>query len=166
MFEYFWDDDIIEKYFTLDSITPSKSFKNITNDQKNYYMRHFEVSSDLVTCNGIFYARATRQWTVLQLIWNRQTRFYESVSDHIFVPKFYHDRPSRGFLKHLKYLGKTRSQIDKYERMYYIYKSESTTLHTIQDSEIDWNYLDKYSITIGSTVRGFTFTFPDLKKNR
>ena len=51
MFEYFWDDDIVEKCFTLDSITPSKSFKNITNDQKNYYMRHFEVSSDLVTCN-------------------------------------------------------------------------------------------------------------------
>ena len=48
--------------------------------------------------------------------------------------------------------------------MYYIYKSESTTLHTIQDSEIDWNYLDKYSITMGSTVRGFTFTFPNLKK--
>ena len=34
MFWYFWNDDIIEKYFTLDSTTSSKSFKNITTDQK------------------------------------------------------------------------------------------------------------------------------------
>lgn len=106
MFGCFCDDDIIEKYFALDATAPSKSFKNIITGQKFYYMRQFEVSSDLVTGYGIFYARATRRWTVLQPTWNKQTRFYELVSSHIFVPKFYRDRSSRGFLKHLKYLAR------------------------------------------------------------
>ena len=69
-------------------------------------MRQFEVSVDLVTGNGIFYARVTRRWTVLQPTCNKQTRFYELVSSHISVPKFYRDRSSRGFLKHLKYLAR------------------------------------------------------------
>ena len=59
MFEYFWINDIIEKYFASNSTAPSKSFKNITTGQKSYYMRHFEVSSDLVGGNGILYARGT-----------------------------------------------------------------------------------------------------------
>ena len=66
MFGCFCDDDLIEMHFALDATAPSKSFKNIITDQKFYYMRQFEVSSDLVTGNGIFYARATRRWTVLQ----------------------------------------------------------------------------------------------------
>ena len=100
-------------------------------------MRHFEVSSNIVRGNGIFYAKATRGWTVLQLIWNKQTRFYESVSDHIFVPKFYHGRSSSGYLKHLKYLGKTKSITSEFKRLLYIYKSDSKVLHTFSDSELD-----------------------------
>ena len=61
MFGYFWIDDIIEKYFALDSTNPSKDFTATTTDQKIYYMRHFEVSSNLVGGNGIFYARASRR---------------------------------------------------------------------------------------------------------
>ena len=126
MFEYFWTDDIIEKYFASNSTTPSKSFKNITTGQKSYYVRHFEVSSDLVGGNGIFYARGTWRWTVLQPIWDEQTRFYESVSDHIFVPKFYHGKSSHGFLKHLKYFGKVKSLTSEFERALHIYKSDCT----------------------------------------
>ena len=48
-------------------------------------MRHFESSNSFIGGNEIFYTRATRRWTVLQPIWNNQARFYESVSDHIFV---------------------------------------------------------------------------------
>ena len=85
MFGYFWIDGVIEKYFRVDSTNPSKDFTATTNDQKNYYMRHFEASRSLAGGNGIFYVRATRRWTVLQPMWNKQTRFYESVSNHIFI---------------------------------------------------------------------------------
>ena len=53
MFGYFWIDGVIEKYFCVDSKRPSKDFKATTNDQKNYYMRHFEASRSLVGGNGI-----------------------------------------------------------------------------------------------------------------
>ena len=43
-----------------------------------------------------------KQWTVLQPIWNKQTDFWETRTDHIFVPKFHYDRANYGFLKHLK----------------------------------------------------------------
>ena len=58
---YFRMDDIIENYFALDSTNSSKDFTATTTDQKNYYMRHYEVSSDLVGGNRIIYARAARR---------------------------------------------------------------------------------------------------------
>ena len=85
MFRYFWIDGVIEKYFCVDSTNPSKDFTATANDQKNYYKRHFEASRNLVGGNGIFYVRVIRRWTVLQPMWNKQTRFYESVSNHIFI---------------------------------------------------------------------------------
>ena len=33
------------------------------------------------------------------------------------------------------------------------------------DSELNWNFPDKYSTTIGLTVRGFEFTFPKLENS-
>ena len=61
-----------------------------------------------LTSRGIqnFYTSSPARWIVLQPVWNEQTRFFESKIEHLFVPKFYHDRASLGFLQHLKYLGK------------------------------------------------------------
>ena len=120
MFGYFGIDGVIEKYFCVDSTNPSKDFTATTNDQKNYYMRHFEVSSDLVGGSRIIYARAARRWIILQPIWNKQTRFYESVNNHILVPEFYYDRSSCGYLKHLKYVGKVKSVTSEFEMVLYI----------------------------------------------
>ena len=36
-------------------------------------------------------------------------------------------------------------------------------MHTFSDSELDRDYSDKYSITMGVTVRGFTFNFSNLE---
>ena len=63
------------------------------------------------------------------------------------------------YLKHLKYLGNVKSVTCELERVLYIYKSDSKTLHTFPDSELNWNYPGKYSIAMGLTVRGFTFPF-------
>ena len=63
------------------------------------------------------------------------------------------------YLKHLKYLGNVKSVTCELERVLYIYKSDSKTLHTFPDSELNWNYSGKYSIAMGLMVRGFTFAF-------
>ena len=107
------------------------------------------------------------RWTVLQPVWNKQTKFYESRVEYIFVPKFYHDRASQGFLQHLRYLGKIAESntMSELGRVFYIYKSETERTHTFLDSELNWNFPGKYSATIGLTVRGFEFTFPNLENS-
>ena len=155
-FGYFWHDDIIESYFSINTKKPIKRIY--------MYMRYFDLTS-----RGIqnFYTSLPARWTVLQPMWNKQTRFYESKAEYLFVPKFYHDRVSCGFLQHVKYLGKTQENntISELGRVFYIYKSETARTNTFLDSELNWNFPDKYSTTIGLTVRGFEFTFPNLENS-
>ena len=58
---YFRMDDIIKNYFALDSTNSSKTLQLQPLTKKNYYMRHYEVSSDLVGGNRIIYAIAARR---------------------------------------------------------------------------------------------------------
>ena len=67
----------------------------------------------------------------------------------------------------LKYLGKIQENntISELGRVFYIYKSETARTHTFLDSELNWNFPDKHSTTIGLTVRGFEFTFLKLENS-
>ena len=134
-FGYFRHDDIIESYFSINAKNQSKDFTGITIPQKNMYMRYFNLTS-----RGIqnFYTSLLARWTVLQPVWNKQTRFYESKFEYLFVPKFYHDRASHGFLQHLKYLGKIQENntISELGGVFYVYKSETARTHTVLDSEL------------------------------
>ena len=46
-----------------------------------------------------------------------------------------------------------------------MYKLNSTRTHTILDSELDGNFPDEYSTSIGLTVRRFEFTFPNIENS-
>ena len=50
-------------------------------------------------------------------------------------------------------------------RVFYVYKSETERTHIFLGCELNWNFPDKYSTTIGLTVRGFEFTFPKLENS-
>ena len=65
-FGYFWHDDIIEFYFSINATNQSKDFTGITIPQKNMYMRYFDLTS-----RGIptFYTSLPVRWAVLQLVW-------------------------------------------------------------------------------------------------
>ena len=134
-FGYFWHDDIIESYFGINATNQSKDFTGITIPQKNMYMKYLDLTS-----RGIqnFYTNLPARWTVLQPMWNKQTRFYESKVKYLFVPKFYHDRASHGFLQHLKYLGKIQESdtISELGRVFYVYKSDTARTHTFLDSDL------------------------------
>ena len=59
--------------------------------------------------------------------------------------------------------------ISELESVYYIYTVNQRTTYTIHNSELNWHFPDKYSRKIGISLRGFTFTFPnllDLLKNQ
>ena len=163
-FGYFWHDDIMESYFSINATNQSKDFTGITIPQKTMYMRYFDLTS-----TGIqnFSTSLPARWAVLQPVWNKQTRFYKSRVEYLFVPKFYHYKASHGFLQYLRYLGKIQESntISELGRVFYVYKSDTARTHTFLDCELNWNFPDKYSTTIGLTVRGFEFTFPNLKNS-
>ena len=102
-FGYFLHDDIVQTCFAINSINQSNDFTGTTIPQKNLYMRYFDATS---RSNASFYTGLVQQWTVLQPIESKRTSFFESRTEHIIVPKFYHDGASYGFLQHLRYLGK------------------------------------------------------------
>ena len=63
---------------------------------------------------------------------------YQSRVGRLFVPKFYHDRASTNFLKHLIYLGEVKQENSKNElqypnigRKYYSYKKRQQIFHRI-----------------------------------
>ena len=73
-------------------------------------------------------------------------------------------------MKNLKYQGKVFSNRNDHankreselDRNLYIYISTIRRTFVLSKSEINWNFPDKYSKTIGLSVRGFSFTFPDV----
>ena len=86
------------------------------------------------------------------------------------VPRYYHDRSYTGFTKNLTYQGKVffnrSNHVNKcfceFDRVLYIYVSTSLRSFVWSESEINWNFPNKYFKTLGLPVRGFSFTFLDL----
>ena len=157
-FGYFLHNDIIKTYFGINSINQSKDFTGTTTPQKNLNIRYFDATS---RSNASFYTGLVQQWNALQPIRSKGTSFFESRTEHIIVPKFYHDGASYGFLQHLRYLGKIQRSdtISELGSVFYVYKSDSTRIQTFLDSEFDWNFPDKYSTAIGLTVEGLNLYF-------
>ena len=67
-FGYFWHDDIVESYFSINAKNQSKDFTHITNSQKNMYTRYFDLTSRSIQN---FYTSLPARWTALQLVWNK-----------------------------------------------------------------------------------------------
>ena len=80
------------------------------------------------------------------------------------MPKFYHDKGDTNFLKFLSYVTEygpdnLRHEFPQIGRKLYQYKKETTTslTRTIQSTESDWSFPQKYFKNIGLTVRELNF---------
>ena len=61
---------------------------------------------------------------------------------YVFVPKFYHDRASSGFLKYFSFQRKikaSKGSSSEFDRTFYIYKKEDTATYDLNDSELDFS---------------------------
>ena len=73
-------------------------------------------------------------------------------------------------MKNLNYQGKVFSdrsnhankRFCEFDRVLYICASTSLRTFVLFESKINWNFPDKYSKTLALSVRGFSFTFPNL----
>ena len=90
----------------------------------------------------------------------------------LFVPKFYHNRRDKNFLKNLIYIGE-KKEIDKnyfYEegtslgRRLYEYQIDKNNKRplNIHPRDLDWPFPEKFYQSIGFTVHRFLFKFKNL----
>ena len=93
-FGYFLHNDMVKTYFGINSINQSKDFTGTTTSQKNLNIRYFDATS---RSNASFYTGLVQQWNALQPIRSKGTSLFESRTEHIIVPKFYHDGASTVF---------------------------------------------------------------------
>ena len=118
-----------------------------------------------------FYSNFNKIRTVLFHAFESRLVYFDHKIKRLFETKFYHDRNNKSFLKNLQYIG----EYDKIDKKYfsefadllgrklYKYRKLAGDLKTISllISDQDWSMPDTYFRTIGATVRGFSFLFPN-----
>ena len=165
MFGYFWTDR------TIETIYPNKilNFTSLTNSQKSKDMRRISsISPDIA--KAVFYNQNLAPSTVLHAQLLYKIDLIEGRLAYLLVPRCYHDRNDTGFMKNFSYQGKIFSKksdhinkrLSELDRLLYIYVSTSLRTFVLSESKIKWNFRNKHSKTLGLSVRGFSFTFPDV----
>ena len=129
-------------------------------------MRFFD-RSDLTSECIIYHSNANSHlWIVRQPIHGNQTNIFGTRAAYIFPLKFYHQNANGTCFKYFTYSNKKKIKsedaISELRRVYYIYTPNRTTTYAINNGELNWPLPDKYSTKVRISVRGFTFTFPNL----
>ena len=84
--------------------------------EKNQYLRNLSQYVHRSTDNlDVFYSRFNKTRTVLFHALESMIVYCSRKIQRLFVPKFYHDRNKRNFLKNLKYIG----EYDKIDRKFF-----------------------------------------------
>ena len=115
-----------------------------------------------------FCSLQTWKWTTLVPVLRSQLLLISTKVGCAFVPKFYNEKRASNFLKHLTYVGEpgpdsTTCKYTEIGRKYYEYKkSTDYSAKSILSTDSNWPFPDTYYKSIGSTVRGFSFYFPNL----
>ena len=127
------------------------------------------ISPDIIG-QGVFYSALLKPTTVLHFQPLEKIDLLETRLAYLLVPRYYHDRRDASFIKNLTYQGKVFSdrsnhankRLCELDKVLYIYVSTTLRTTVLSESEINWNFPDKYSKTPGLWFRGFSYTFPGL----
>ena len=149
IFGYFYTDRVTEEIYP-NEIT---NFTSFTNSQKGNGMRQISSISPDIIAKAAFYNHNVAPSTVLHMQPLRKIDLIEGRLTYLLVPRHYQDRRDRGFMKNLTYQGKVFSdrsnhvnkRFCEFDRIFYIYVSASLRTFVLSDSEINWNFPDKYT---------------------
>ena len=105
--------------------------------------------------NGVLYSGNVQFKTIIQPVFGNRSILYKSIVNYLGVPRYYHNRRDTGFLK---YFFKIKKIFTLGTNIYHYKQKQDTNRVYISRKDIDWIFLDKYSLKIGASVR-------DLKIN-
>ena len=144
------------------------------NDFLNRLTKATHKQSDLYYGNSdTFYFGATNGSSVVLLyILSYAVLRYTERIQRLFVPKFYHNRRDKNFLKNLIYIGEKKEIDEKYfheegtslGRRLYEYQIDKNNKRplNIHLRDLDWPFPDKFYESIGYTIHGFSFKFKNV----
>ena len=173
---YLYDE---QKLKALLKITGTKhEFTSMTPEERNDFLNKLTKAthkqSDLYYGNSdSFYSGTTNgSSVVLSYILSYAVLRFTKKIQRLFVPKFYHNRRDKNFLKDLIYIGEKKEIDEKYfyedgtslgRRLYeyQIDKNNKRSLN-IHPRDLDWHFSDRFYDSIGYTVHGFSFKFKNL----
>ena len=147
----------------------------MSSTEKNVYLRNYSQYVHRSTDElDVFYSRFNKTDVVLFYALESMLVYFNRKIKWLVVSKFYHDNRSKKFLKTLKFMRvwdkidkKSFSEFpDELGRKLYEYQKTSSDPKTISvlTADNDWLMPDTHYWTIGATVRGFSFLFPNASK--
>ena len=174
----------LENETLLKSITridgSSYDFTRLTAETKTSYLfrltRHLHNRKTLPnSMNGNYlYSNLVFSYVVLVKPFNSAVIRYTDRIVRLFVPKFYHDRKDKNFLKGLVYAGE-KKEIDEKNfseapllgRKLYEYRFDKNNqkIQHFTPKDFDWPFPDIWYQSIGFTVSGFTFELKNAPAN-
>ena len=171
LISYLYDE---QKLKTLLKITGTEhDFTSMTPEEKNEFLNKLTKAthrqSDLYYGDAdTFYSGATNgDSVVLVYILSYAVLRHTEKIKRLFVPRFYHDRKDKNFLKNLKYIREKKKIDERY------FSEQGTSLgRRLYENEVDENnkrlidihcpFPDKFYKSIGYTIHGFSFKFKNL----
>lgn len=154
----------------------SKNLASIGITEKNNSLREFSTckhKSDKNRNLDDFYSIKTTGWTILYPALSTQITFFDNKAGIVFVQKFYLEKRTKNFLKYLSYIGEygpdnVRCEFPETGRKYYINKisTSGSLVKSILATDIDWPFPGTYYKSISSTVRAFSFFYPNLSTSQ
>ena len=166
MLGYFWTER------TIETIHPNEihNFTSLANLEKDRDMGRIPSVSPDIIGQRVFSSSYLKPTTLLHVQASEKIDLLEARLAYLFVPKYYQDKCNEGFMNNLKYLRKVfanrndhvSKRVSEFDRVLNIYVSTTVRAFVLSESEINWNFPDKYSKTLGLSVRRFSFNFPDV----
>ena len=166
LFGYMWYDVYVESLLNIRRSSRNLATMWIT--EKNSFLREFSRYFHKDQRQDNFYSLRTWKWTVLYPAISSQLLFFGNKAGFVFVPKFFHEKRARNFLKHLEFIGEygsdnVRCEYPEIGRKHYEYnKSTDTSAQSVLATDSDWPFSETHYKSIGSTVRPFGIFSQDL----
>ena len=154
----------------------SYEFTTMSAELKTSYLkrltRHLHFSRPDTKNNNYFHSGLGPSYAVLMHVLSQNIIRYMNRIMRLFVPKFYHDRSDKNFLKGLLSVGEKReidenffSEIPLLGRKLYEYRIWNNNIVNFNPKDLNWSFPAKYYQSIGYTVHGFSFKFKNTDNN-
>ena len=150
------NEHLTKEFWKLSDNVPIRNFSKKILVHKDDFIRFVDKKFNKKG-NGVLYSGNVQFETIIQPVFGNRSILYKSIVNYLGVPRYCHDRRDTSYLKYFDFF-KIKKNFTLGTNIYHYKKKQDTNRVYISRKDIDWIFLDKYSLKIGASVR-------DLKIN-